>query len=377
MHMLFLGKRYSAHFGQFVEAINAGKTLAEASQLALGMPVSELEKDLHAYLTGNQLFAAVFPVKLDKSAEDPVVTESSDFESGMALADLLSMIRKPEEARAAYEKLATENPGRPEVEESLGYLAWQTGDAAGARQHFGKAVAAGDRNPRMCYHFAGLAAESGDDANAVAALNRAVELKPDYVEARIQLGSILLAKQDYPGALKSLATVKRVDEKQAEWLFGALAFAYMRTGDRANARANAELAKKWAKNADAVQRAQDLLQYLDAVENQQNSAAASSGPAVAQAIPGGPVSGRYRDAGERPRLIRREPADSNFTESVQNPVKEVQGKALKFDCANKRPRLTVQTAQGSMTFEIEDPAAVTIKNTGSKTRDFTLRSLEF
>ena len=136
MHMLFLGKRYSAHFGQFVGAIHAGKNLPEASQLALGIPLDELEKDLHAYLTGNQLFAAVFPVKLDKSAEEAVITELPQFDADMALADVLSMIRKPEEARAAYEKLAAENPGRPEVEESLGYLSWQIGDRTGARGAF-------------------------------------------------------------------------------------------------------------------------------------------------------------------------------------------------------------------------------------------------
>lgn len=371
MHMLFLGKRYSPHFGQFVEAIHSGKSLAEASQAALGVPADELEKDLHAYLTGNQLFAAVFPVKLDKSAEEAVITELPQFDADMALADVLSMIRKPDEARAAYERLAAENPGRPEVEESLGYLSWQTGDRAGAREHFSKAVGAGDKNPQMCYHYAGLAEESGDHAQAMAALRRAVELKPDYVEARIQLGSMLLAKEDFGGALKVLSAVKRVDEKQAAWLFDAMAFAYLRTGDRANARSNGELAKKWAKSPAAAQRAQDLLKYLDATERQQNGEAAARGPSVAQAMPEASDSAWDPGSDGRPRLRRRARMESTFTESVQNPVQEIEGRAQKLDCGGKRLRLTVATAQGPMTFEIDDPATVTIKNTGSKTRDFT------
>jgi Flp pilus assembly protein TadD len=356
MHMLFLDKEYAPHFAAFVGAINAGKPLAEACQLALGKSMADVEKDLHFYLSKNRLFGALFDVKLDKSAEEAVITEPSDFETGMALADILASIRKTDEARSAYEKLAKENPGRPEVEASLGYLAWQTGDRSATRDHFAKALAAGTRDPQMCYNYALLVSETSDRDAQVAALNRAIELKPDYVEARLQLGSVLLAKQDFPGALAALKEVKKVNADQAEWFFGGLAFAQMRTGDNAGARKNAELAKKWAKTPSETQTAYEILRYLDGMEKQQ--------PEGAQ-----PVAS-VADAG-RPTLVHHDAPPVPAIETVSDPLSQAEGKAQKLDCSAHGARLTILTATGSMTFDIPDPKAVAIKNSSEITHDFT------
>jgi hypothetical protein len=58
----------------------------------------------------------LFDVKLEKSAEEPQVSDASPFESGMVVADLLGLIKKSDEARTAYEQLAEENPDKPDVE---------------------------------------------------------------------------------------------------------------------------------------------------------------------------------------------------------------------------------------------------------------------
>ncbi len=363
MHMLFLGKRYAPHFSGFVQAMNTGKTLPEACRQTLDVTIDELEKDLHSYLTGNQLFAALFAIKLDKSAEDPVVSDLGQFESDMALADLLAMIRKPEEARAAYTRLAKENPGRPEVEESLGYLAWQKGDIKEARDHFSQAVLAGSRNPQMLYHYAKLA-DVPDQA--IAALLRALEAKPDYSDARLELGSRLLAKENYPGALSALLMVKRVNEQQAEWVFGALAFAYLGTGDRENARKNAALAKKWAKTPQQSGQADDILRYLDA-ENRQQS---GSGTILQPGLVPENSTAEAKEQDERPKLTRRPAETRAAAENSPNPLSQAEGKAQKLDCAGKKARLTILTAGGPMSFDILDPQAVVIKNSTQVTRDF-------
>src|SRR5205807_419899 len=85
-----------------------------------------------------------------KLAVDPVVSETSAFESDMVLADLLSVTHKRDEAKTAYERLAQSNPGRPQIEESLGYLAWQSDDPESARRHFARAIEAGSKDPQMC-----------------------------------------------------------------------------------------------------------------------------------------------------------------------------------------------------------------------------------
>lgn len=350
MHMLFLGKEYRPRFSAFVQAINAGKTLPEACEQALGKSAGDVEKDLHVYLS-NRLFGVIYDVKLEKSAEEPVVTEAGAFETGMALADILALTHKPEEARAAYQALAKENPGRPEVEDSLGYLDWQSGDRAGAREHFGKALAAGSQDARMCFNYAALSGEAGARDQELAALTKAVELKPDYQEARLQLGSALLGKQDYAGALTALKEVKKVSPEQAEWYFGALAFAQMRIGDLANARKNAEFAKKWAKTSSEIRTADEILQYLDRPKQSSNEPPPEN---------------------ERPTLTHRAAPASSLTETVRrDPLTKAEGKAQKLECNGTSARLTILTATGPLTFDIPDPRAISINSSTETTRDFT------
>ncbi len=341
LHMLYLGKRYSPNFPKFVQSMSTGMSMADACDKALGVPIAAVEKDLHQYLTSNQLLGALFDVKIEKSAEEAAVSEPSDFETGMMLADLSAMIHKPDQARGAYSQLAKEYPDRPEVEESLGYLAWQERDNNGARDHFAKAFAAGDKNPMMCYHYASLAG-TGDES--IAALKRAVAFKPDYTDARLQLGSRLMSKQDYNGAAAALRPIKRVNEQQAEWYFAALAFIDLRIGDKESARKNARFAQQWAKTPQQTEQAMELLRYLDQMD---------------------------RPADERPHITRQESPKSTFTVFEDDPVDTVEGTAQKLDCSDNGAKLTVSTSAGLMTFDIPDPGAVSIKHSGKVAHEFT------
>jgi tetratricopeptide (TPR) repeat protein len=361
VHMLFLSKKYSPHFGEFVAAISAGKTLPEASQQSLGVTVAELEKDLQAYFKGNQLFGALFPVKLEKSAEEATVTEVPSFESDMTLGDLLAVLRKPAEARQVFERQAKENPARPEVQESLAYLAWQEQDTKRARDHFARAFASGSRNPQALYHYAALAEEAGDSDQVIAALKRAVDVKPDYTDARLHLGSRLLAKEDYAGALDAFKGVKRVNEQQAEWFFGAIAFAQIQAGEGEKARINAQLAKKWAKTPAEIQQADELIKYLDG----NRGSAAQAKPEPLEAV--GEGTGQQTS---RPKLARKA-EHSEVVAQSPNALSQAEGTAKMLECKGKSARFTILTVEGPVTFDIPDPAAVALNNSGNAVRDFT------
>jgi hypothetical protein len=139
VHMLYLAPDYKSKFPTFVNTMLQGKTVNEAAQTAYGRSAAQVDADLKAYLTRNQIFGAIFPVKLTKSEEEAQVSSVSPFDSDLALADLLAAIDKRDQAQAAYEKLARMNPDKPEVPQSLGYLAWQHGSTDAARQYFEKA----------------------------------------------------------------------------------------------------------------------------------------------------------------------------------------------------------------------------------------------
>jgi len=367
MHMLFLAPGYSPNFTKFAVAVGSGKSLADACQSALAKPLPEVEQDLHKYLQG-KLFGAVFDIKLEKSAEEPEVSEASAFESGVVLADLLTASRKKEQAKSAYEELARNYPKQPEVEESLGYLAWQNGDEAGARSHFERAFAAGSKSPQMCYHYAVLRRGSGAPAEEVIpALRRAVELKPDYVDARVQLGINLLDHKDYQQALDQLNMIKSVNEDQAQWYFSTIAYAYLQTGHSDDARKNAEAAKKWAKTPEQSEQANSILRYLDEQE------AARRAPVPVPVVKAAPRATLDAAPASDPLpTLRRQsvpPADRPPPKEVG--LNRVEGTAKRLDCAGNSARFSVLVGNATMVFLIADPNKVQLKHSGEVTHDFT------
>ena len=262
MHMLYLSDSYRPNFTNFVIAVANGKSTPEAFQTVYGRLLGDVQKDLNAYVRGALFRGALFDIKLTKSEEEAEASAPSAFDVQMALADLLAP-RKPVEARQRYEQIEKDNPGRPEVEESLGYLAWRDKDIPGTLGHFAKAVAEGTKNPQMCFHYAMLARREGDPKKeAVPALEKALELRPDYLEARLELGMLYLNTHQWSAALGNLTMIKHVDEEHAHRLFSGLAYANMHLGDMTGARKNAELARKYASTPEDKRQADELLQHL-------------------------------------------------------------------------------------------------------------------
>jgi tetratricopeptide (TPR) repeat protein len=265
VHMLYLAPEYSPKFGAFVAAIHSGKTAAEACEIACGRTSAQVYADLQAYLKRNRLFGAVFDVKLTKAEEESEASQPSAFESGTMLADLLGIVGKHDRAAEAFRKLAAENPDRPEIPQYMGYLAWQSNDRDGAREQFEKAFATGGKDPEMCFHMAMLELENNPSSDiAIAALKRALEAKPDYTDARLHLGLAHLNAGRYAEGLAALQQIHRINDEQAATLFNALAFGYVRTGNREEARKQAQTALKWDRTEDEKQRTQNILAYLDA-----------------------------------------------------------------------------------------------------------------
>ena len=358
-HMLFFAPDYRPNFAKFVVAASSGKTMDEACQTVFGKRLTEVETGLRQYLRGERFYRVVFDIKLEKSAEDPDVSEASPFESGMVLADLLALTNKTKEALSAYQQLARDNPDKPDVEESLGYLAWQSGDHDAARGHFARALATGTKNAQMCFDYAMLS-RSGADAvkNALPAFRQALDLKPDYAEARLQLGLMLVNTRDYPEAIAQLRQVKKVDPEQAQWFFPALAYAYFQTGDKEKARENAEFAKKWAKTPQQIEHADALLQSLE------------SKKIVARTAPPGEQVPRMKRVERSEFQVAEARPPANPFVAKDDQMSHVEGVAQKLDCSGKTARFHVLVGKTAMIFEIPDPDRVLIKHSDEMKHDF-------
>ncbi len=361
VHMLYLAPDYKAKFPDFVNAMLKGKNVNDAAQLAYGKSSAQVEADFKSYLTRNQIFGAIFPVKLTKSEEEAQASGVSAFDADLALADLLATINKRDQAQAAYEQIAKLNPDKPEVPQSLGYLAWQHGDNDGARQYFEKAFAAGDNDPQMCFHLSSLerAANQPDD-KIIPPLERALKTRPDYIDARLDLGFVQLNARGFENALATFSQLRNLPSDRAAAVFNAIAYAYTQTGDLVQARRNAVNARKYDHTDADTSRTDDLIRFLDARE------AAVKRNATQQVATAEP------DSSERPSLRRTPMADSAVAAVPPREKRErVEGTAKNFDCSGKIARLSLLVGQSTMTFALAEPDRIILKHDGNATFDFT------
>jgi Flp pilus assembly protein TadD len=287
-------------------------------------------------------------VKIAKSEEEAQSSPVSPFDSDLALADLLAAINKRDQAQAAYEKLAQLNPGKPEIPRSLGYLAWQHGDKDAARQYFEEAFAAGGSDPQMCLHLAELErAASQPDDKIIPPLLRALKSRPDYIDARLELGFVELNARNFEAALAAFFQSRNLPSDKAAAVFNGIAYAYTQTGDLVQARKNAALARKWDRTDAETRQTDDLIRFLDERET------AAKNPAQVSTV---------QDSSQHPTAAAMTPREKR---------ERVEGTAKSLDCSGATARLNVLVGQNTMSFALAEPDKIILKHDGNATFDFS------
>lgn len=367
VHMLFLGDKYHAKFRDFLQEIAAENPEADALPRAFGTPLAEIWKDLLEYTRRVAYNAGLFPVTLEKSAETPEVRPATAFETGLALAGILADIGKKDEARQAYTKLAQENPDRPEVPEALGYMAWSSEDLEQTRAQFAKAVELGSTNPRLYYEYAGLAEDGGAGGRArqIDLLSKAVQLDPEFRDARLQLAYGLMADQDWKGALAHFDRVRNIEPKDAFQFFYAVAYANYGLGNKEEARRNAERAARYAQEPRDRRAIDDLLEALRDRPAQKTEPADE--PAAAPRV-------ERRDKQiEVPRIERRDkPAEPPQPPPTlkRRDVSTAAGMIENLDCRGNGARVSLRVEGKLLKFLMDDPDKIEIRGAGSATYTF-------
>jgi tetratricopeptide (TPR) repeat protein len=215
----------------------------------------------------------------------------------------------------------------------------------------------------MYYDYAMLSRQGSDAVrNALPAFRKALELKPDYAEARLQFGLMLVNTHDYSEAIAQLRQVKNVDGEQAQWYFPALATAYLQTGDKEKAREYAGFAKKWAQTPQQVERADALLRSLET-----KKVTAQAMQSAAQANEDRPTIRRTEPSAFT--VVEQGPAANPFVEKADQ-MSHVEGIAQRLDCSGKAARFHVLVGKTAMVFAIPDPDRVQIKHSSELKHDF-------
>jgi len=264
-HMLFLAPDYTDSFPKFLIAIHQGKNFSDACEAAYGKSGAAVYADLLKYFQRRKMYGKVYKAPLGKKSPDLEISKVDPFDARLMLADLLAAIGRHAEARQEYAELGKMLPNRFEIAESLGYLASSERNSPLAREQFERAFAAGDADPRMCLQLAVLEREAKQPADRIVApLERALQSKPGYTDALLELGLAHIAARDYESGVAALLKIDKVTPDRATPVYSALAYGYFETGDLARARRDAETAKRYAADAGEAQRLDGMLEMIEA-----------------------------------------------------------------------------------------------------------------
>jgi cytochrome c-type biogenesis protein CcmH/NrfG len=107
-----------------------------------------------------------------------------------------------------------------------------------------------------------LQGDSSKDQQLEDALGKALQLRPDLTEARVLLGLHYYNVQRYGLAVATMNQVKHLTPDQAPAVFLAMAYSQLKLGNRPEAKANAEKAKQFAKSAEQIDAADQVLKFL-------------------------------------------------------------------------------------------------------------------
>jgi tetratricopeptide (TPR) repeat protein len=335
-HMLYLSPEYKDNFGKFIIALNGGKSTAEALEIAYGRSSATVFGDLRAYLDRKRIYGRVFETRIGNVDEKVTSAGLPEFDSQFALADLLVAIGKRDEAKTEYARLEQEQPDRPDLNQSIGNLALWSKDLNSARQYFAKAYDAGNADPQMCFDLAVLDREAKQPpAKIIPILERSLQSKPDFTDAKVQLGLLRIEARDFAGAITTLTSIPKITPQSAPSVYCGLAYARVQTGDLEPAQQDVLTCGKWAKTDADTGRAQRISKLIEA--RSKPSVAVHPGEklqrvaGIARDLECSPEGNRLRVAVGN-KLVAFDLPDSAAVELPAAP-----GTALTFNCGALKP----------------------------------------
>lgn len=357
-HMLVLNNNYRPGFSQLVAAIRAGMSSEEALTKTYGKPLARIEKDLQSYLSGTSFQGMLFPAKLEKVSGELSAEPAPAFDVKLMLVDLVNRPGREEETQKTLERLAQEEPNRPEPQAALGYLVWRRGHSDQALSYFQKAVDLGGNSPKLLWDYGRMATRS-NPPGSIQALRALLAAQPERVDARLELAGVYLSTNQGQAALATLAQLQKVDQADASKYFRIAVYAYLQGGNREEARKAAEKYAAVAKTDEEISEAQ---RFMKAVSQERLPAVV--GTAAPSADPG------------RPKLERRERPEFTVTEILPSQPKRpsVKGSFVQLICEGEWAKLVLQTPAGKKMFLIDDPHGITLLGKTSTSTDLSCGS---
>jgi len=264
-HMLYLSAEYKDNFGKFVMALNNGRNASEACRIAFGRSADAVFADLHKYFERKKIYGTVFETRIGHSDAEIASAAVPEFDSRLALADLLVAVGKRDEAKTEYARLEKEQPDRADLAQSIGNLALLSRDAKTAREYFAKAYDAGNADPQLCFDLAMLERDAKQPpAKIIPILERSLRSKPGFTAAQVQLGMTRLEARDFDGAVSTLMAIPKITAQFAPAVYCGLGYARVQNGDLEGALRDMQTCRQWAKTDADTSRADRIQNLIEA-----------------------------------------------------------------------------------------------------------------
>jgi tetratricopeptide (TPR) repeat protein len=343
---------YKELFPKFVLALHECRSAEQAFQTVYGKKVWEIEVDLRAYHRSDSLTGLLYKTRFEKVKLDPA-EPAGEVDVEVTLAKLTALMRRYDEAKERFIRLAEAHPNHPQIHEALAHLYWRQGARDLAAQHFGQAIRYGATSWKTHWDYARLLGPEADAKAYLEALQKVVALRPDLLDARFALGSALMRQRMWGVAFVTLREVKNIHPERAPDLLLMLAHCALNLDKSDEAKKYVLEAQKWAKQPRHVDQVEKLIAYLD------RPIADSRAPAATQVF-------AEPEPDARPRLTRHEEARTpqEPTEPAEPEYTRVRGNFKRLDCLGALARMHVMDSRSTYVLLIRDPRSVRIHGKG-------------
>ncbi|HVT48188.1 MAG TPA: tetratricopeptide repeat protein [Vicinamibacterales bacterium] len=375
VHMLLTDAHYRAASGQLIALMSTGTATAADIEHLYGKSLAAIAQDLVAYIHGGRYIYFSSPYREPATAQYSV-RPATDFESGLATANLLAGLKQDEAAaRAAFARLAADHPDDVSLVESEAVFELQHGHQDAARPLLRRAIALGSKSPRIYAQYAAMIGPN-DPASAEPVLKTATSLAPDDLDLKLTYASVLMAVHKPADAIAVLQSFPRVAADRAYVYFNIAANAQLMLGDLDDAKASITRAASYARPgpeaATAKQTADGIDQVLAARARAKAVAASAADMAAATGAEAKParrsIAGRMTNmvCGKDAPVVEVTTADAHVVRLViDDPLQVIVGgegdKQIDLQCGPQNHPVRV----------VYEPAEDTARHTTGKLRGIT------
>lgn len=187
---------HNTKIGMYANRVGNGEDPVVAAQEAFG-DLKQLETALHAYIDHGEYKALALPsaaAPIDEASFKARTLPQAD--AVAAQADLMAYNQRTDDARALIDTVLKEDPNNIQARETMGFLAFRSGQLSEARKWYGEAIKLGSQN-FLDYYFCAEFSMGSDNDEAEADFRSAIKLNPNYAPPYDRLAQLLARQRDH------------------------------------------------------------------------------------------------------------------------------------------------------------------------------------